>query len=198
MADIEEKKDKFSTAINHYAEEQRKKIEQEIEEYKKKELEETEIQVLTECYQLIQKELTQMRSRISHEVAKREMDSRRKLLEKRSGITSEVFSKATEKLKEFTAQDDYVSFLKKTAQQFAKVFGRPGVVIRLKADDRKYEAEIRSAFGFDCEFQTDGTIEIGGMRAFHPEMGIFADETLDSLLADQRGWFETHSGMTVI
>lgn len=198
MADIEEKKDKFSIAINHYAEEQRRKIEQEIEEYKKKELEETELQVLAECYQLIQKELTQMRSSISHEIAKREMDSRRTLLEKRGEITSEVISKVTEKLKAFTQQEEYVSFLKKTAQQFSKVFGRPGVVIRLRIEDQKYEAVIREAFGFDCEFQTDGTIEIGGMKAFHPEMGIFADETLDSLLADQQEWFETHSGMTVI
>lgn len=198
MADIEEKKDKFSIAINHYAEEQRRKIEKEIEEYKKKELEETEIQVLSECYQLIQKELTQMRSSISHEVAKREMDSRRKLLEKRSEITSGIFSKVTEKLKVFTQQDDYALFLKKTAQQFAKTFGRPGVVIRLRTEDQKYEASIREAYGFDCEFQTDGTIEIGGMKAFHPEMGIFADETLDTLLANQYDWFETHSGMTVV
>lgn len=198
MADIEEKKDKFSIAINHYAEEQRRKIEQEIEEYKKKELEETEIQVLSECYQLIQKELTQMRTNIFHEVAKREMDSRRKLLEKRSSITSDVFSKVTEKLKTFTQQDEYASFLIKTAKEFAKTFGQSGVIIRLKNEDQKYEASIREAFGLDCEFQTDGTIEIGGMKAYHPDMGIYADETLDTLLADQHEWFETHSGMTVI
>ncbi len=99
MADFEEKKDKFSLAINHYAEEQRKKIEQEISEYKKKELEETELQVLTECYQLIQKELAQMRVRISHENALREMESRRKLLQRRTEITSEVFAKVKENLK---------------------------------------------------------------------------------------------------
>ncbi len=53
-------------------------------------------------------------------------------------------------------------------------------------------------FGFDCEFQTDGTIEIGGIKAYHPEMGIFADETLDTLLTDQCDWFEANSGMTVV
>jgi V/A-type H+-transporting ATPase subunit E len=198
MADFEQRKDKFSIAINHYAEEQRKKIEQEIADYKKKELEETELQVLTECYQLIQKELSQMRIKISHENALREMESRRKLLQRRTEITSEVFTKVTEKLKEFTKQKEYLLFLQKTARQFAKTFGRPGVVIRLKADDQKYEAAIREAFGLDCEFQTDSTIEIGGIKAFHPDMGIFADETIDTLLTDQYGWFETNSGMTVV
>ncbi len=198
MADFEDRKDKFSTAINHYAEEQRNKIEQEISDYKKKELEETELQVLTECYQMIQKELSQMRIRISHENALREMDSRRKLLQRRKEITSEVFGKVKENLIGFTKSEAYLLFLQKTARQYAKTFGRPGVVIRLKADDVPHEAAIREALGFDCEFQVDGMVEIGGIKAYHPEMGIFADETLDTLLADQYGWFEANSGMTVV
>lgn len=198
MADFEEKKDKFSVAINHYAEEQRKKIELEIEDYKKKELEETELQVLTECYHLIQDELSQMSVKISHENALRELESRRKLLQRRAKITSEVFARVKDNLKNFTLQQEYVTFLQQTARQFSKAFGRSGVVIRLKADDLKYEAAIRKALGFDCEFQTDATIEIGGIKAFHPDMGIFADETLDTLLTDQYGWFETNSGMTVV
>ena len=198
MADFEDKKDKFSIAINHYAEEQRNKIEQEITDYKEKELEETELQVLTECYQLIQKELSQMRVKISHENALREMESRRRLLQRRAEITSEVFAKVKENLKDFTKQEEYSLFLQKTARQFAKTFGRPGVVIQLKADDVQYEAAIRQALGFDCEFQTDGTVEIGGIKAYHPDLGIFADETLDTLLTDQYDWFEANSGMTVV
>ena len=198
MADIEEKKDKFSAAINHYAEEQRQKIEQEIADYKKKELEETELQVLTECYHLIQDEMAQMRVRISHENAIREIESRRRLLQRRTEITAEVFSKVKENLKAFTAGKEYLAFLQKTARQFAETFGRQGVVIQLKPGDAQYELAVREAFGAGCKFQMDASIEIGGMKAFHPEMGIFADETLDTLLADQYGWFESNSGMTVV
>lgn len=198
MADIEEKKDKFYLAINHYAEEQREKIENEITEYKQKELEDTEIDVLTECYQMIQKEMAQMRNGISREMALREMDARRQLLEKRQKIMDEVFEKSAEKLKQFTQEDGYVRFLKRAAVKFAEVFGCPGVEIRIKAGDEKHEAAIREAFGSECTFQTDGSIEIGGLRACHPEMGILADETLDTLLTDQRRWFEEHSGMAVV
>lgn len=198
MADMEEKKDKFYLAINHYAEEQRKKIEEEIASYTQKELEETEVDVLTECYGMIQKEMAQMRGAISREMARREMDARRKLLEKRREITEAVFQKASEGLLEFAKTDGYAEFLKKAAGKFAGVFGRPGVVISLKPDDVKYEALIREAFGSDCSFQTDSTIEIGGLRAAHPDMGILADDTFDSLLEDQRGWFEGYSGMTVV
>ncbi len=198
MADLEEKKDKFSAAINHYAEEQRQKIENEISDYQKKELEGTELEVLSECYQLIQKEIAQMRNGISREMARREMDARRKLLDRRSQITDEVFGKAVQKLKEYTGSGEYLAFLKSAAAQFATFGIRPGVVIRMKAEDAEYQKEIRDAFGMDCEFQTDSTIEIGGLKAFQPKMGILADETLDTLLFDQRGWFEAHSGMNVI
>ncbi len=198
MADFEEKKDKFSTAINHYAEEQRQKIEKEIEEYKQKELDDAEIEVLTECYQMIQKETARMRSGIAREMSVRGMDSRRKLLEKRSHITADVFAKASQKLKEFTARKDYLDFLKKTASQFAEIFGQDGIVVRLRADDAKYEDSIQKALGLACEFQIDNTIKIGGLRALHTERGLLADQTLDSLLEDQREWFESHSGMTVV
>lgn len=198
MADIAEKKDKFSDAINHYAEEQRKQIEQEIKEYKQKELEEAEMQVLTECYQMIQKELAQMRVRISLENSRREMDARRRLLERRTAIMNAVFENAAEKLKAFTTQDGYLAFLQKTAKSFSETFHRSSVVIRLREADRKYEAEIRAALDGDCELQADDSIQIGGLKASNQEMGILADNTLDSLLADQRSWFEMNSGMAVI
>ena len=198
MADIDGKTDKFSAAINHYAEEQRKKIEQDIQDYKEKELKKTEMQVLTECYQLIQTELSQMRVKIAHENAIREMESRRKVLQRRTEITVEVFEKVKQNLREFTEKEAYPAFLQNTAANFSKAFGRPGVVIRLRAEDVKYESVIREAFGFDCAFMEDNSIEIGGLKASHPEMGIFADETLDTLLTNQYDWFEANSGMAVL
>ncbi|NLJ31589.1 MAG: hypothetical protein GX424_08325, partial [Clostridiales bacterium] len=53
----DEKVNKFYRAINHYAEEQRKKIEQDIAEYKRKELDDAEVDALTEAYHMIQKEM---------------------------------------------------------------------------------------------------------------------------------------------
>jgi V/A-type H+/Na+-transporting ATPase subunit E len=83
MANIEEKKDQFYMAINHYAEEQRKKIKEEIAAFKQKELYDAEMEVLTECYRMIQKEMAQMRTGISREMAIREMNLKRQLLEQR-------------------------------------------------------------------------------------------------------------------
>lgn len=198
MANTEEKKDKFYMAINHYAEEQRKKIEEEISAFKQKELNEAEMEVLTECYLMIQKEMAQMRSGISREMAVREINMKRQLLEQRQKITDDVFRRAADKLAEFVKTERYADFLKKTAQQFSKTFQEEGTILFLKPGDEKYEKDIRAAFQQPCSVQTLESIRIGGIRARNDKMGLAADATLDTLLESQREWFEEQSGMAVV
>lgn len=198
MAYIDEKKDKFYIAINHYAEEQRKKIEDEIASFKEKELSEAELEVLTECYLMIQKEMAQMRIGIAREMAVKEMELKQEVLEKRRKITEDVFRRAAEKLKEFTQTERYADFLKKAAGQFASTLREPGAVIFLKPGDEKHEEAIRESFGLPCTFQTLETIRIGGIRARNDGMGLSVDGTLDTLLENQKEWFEEQSGMAVV
>lgn len=198
MASTDEKKDKFYIAINHYAEEQRRKIQEEISAFKEKELGEAEIEVLTECYLMIQKEMTQMRSGISREMSMREMDLKRQLLEKRQKIADDVFRSATEKLVEFTKTDRYIEFLKQSAEQISKKLQGQDTIIFVKAGDEPHEEIIRSAFQHFCSFQTLNSIRIGGIQARNDGSGLFVDETLDTLLNNQRDWFEEQSGMAVV
>ena len=44
----------------------------------------------------------------------------------------------------------------------------------------------------------DCLLYTSGLRAYHAELGVMVDETLDSLLEDQRNWFEENSGMRVV
>ena len=191
MAVNDDKINKFYVAINHYAEEQRKKIEQEIDSFKRKELE-----VLTEAYRLIQKEMAEMRNGISKEMAQREMNVRKDLLSKRREITDEVFEQAKKALSEFTKEKGYADLLVKKAEILSKTFQKPGTVIRIRKEDEQYKELIQKAFGNDCEFKISDDIQIGGILAYNSEMGIAADETLDSLLEDE--WFEENSGMAVV
>ena len=111
----EEKLAKFHQAINHYAQEQRRKIEEEVADFKKRELEEAEDEVLVESYHLIQKEMADMRGRISREMAQREIAGRRALLEKRNQITREVFAAAAEILKKEAQGSGYAPLLDRFA-----------------------------------------------------------------------------------
>ncbi len=200
MASNKEKLSKFNQAINHYAEEQRRKIENEVSEYKRRQLDEAEQEVLTEAYRLIQKEMAEMRGGITREMAHREMDARRDLIEKRRTIMEDVFSGVRERLTEFTATEPYAALLEKEAKEIAAVLatGEGTPVLFLKPEDMKYEDRVRKAFGSVCEIRCAQDIELGGIRATNDAVGLTADATLDSGLEDQRVWFEENSGLAII
>ncbi|CAB1251229.1 putative V-type ATP synthase subunit E [Ruminococcaceae bacterium BL-6] len=193
-----EKINKFNLAINHYAQEQREKIEKEIAEYKRRELEEAEREVLNEAYRMIQKEMAAMRDGITRERAHREMAARKELLEKRRKITETVFRKAAERLRSFTETEKYAALLQKFARNLSGILPDTGTVLCLRPDDLKYGELLKKAFGGECTVQADREISIGGIRAYHTGRGIMADETLDTMLEAQRGWFEETSGMAVV
>ena len=157
----DEKIGKFYQAILHYGEEQRKKIEEEVAAFKQKELDEAEIGVLTEAYHLIQKEMAQMRSGIARELAQREMDGRRALLEQRRKIMEQVFSRAAEELRAYTQKPEYAALLQTYARNLSSAFQKEGTVILLRKEDAPYQQQIAEAFGQPCRFETDPTIQIG-------------------------------------
>ena len=134
----------------------------------------------------------------SKEMAARETDLKRHLLEKRQKITDDIFQRAREQLVEFTKTDLYADFLKKSVEQFAKALQQQDSVIFIKPADEKYEEIIRGAFQHSCSFQPSDSIHIGGIKARNESMGLLADNTLDTLLESQREWFEEQSGMAVV
>lgn len=203
----EEKLAKFHQAINHYAMEQREKIEQEVAAFKKKELEEASNEVLAEAYHLIQKEMAQMRGRISREMARREMDGRRALLEKRSRIAEKVFAQAADILRKETESDRYSALLTRYAKAAHDAFARRSedaglpfpedVVFLLNKKDQAFQETIRKAYGAPCVFREDSSILIGGFCAESPSLRLEIDSTLDSMLENQRDWFEEASQLSV-
>ncbi|NLJ31344.1 MAG: hypothetical protein GX424_07085, partial [Clostridiales bacterium] len=143
-------------------------------------------------------EMAEMRNSISREMAQRELASRRELLEQRQKITDKVFERAAAEIASFTKTPAYADMLVRFTAQLPEKLKKDGTVIYVKKEDAKYQKQIKAAFGGNCTFQNDSEIKIGGIRACNSEMGIMADETLDSLLEDQRTWFEENSEMSVV
>lgn len=71
------------------------------------------------------------------------------------------------------------------------------VVLSVREADLAYADALRAAFDRDCEVRADASIRIGGLKASCEAKGLLADDTLDSRLQDQRGWFLEHSGLTL-
>lgn len=194
----DEKVGKFQSAINHYATEQRNQIEREVKAYKARALAEAETEVLNEAYRMIQKEMAQMRNKIAREMALREQETRRSLLTRRREITAEVFSKAEAALQEFTTTPKYREFLTHAVKEAAPLFTAGDTVFCMRPADAKLQAAVKEAFGGPCTFVEEKKIHLGGLLVKSKKLGLTADQTLDAMLEDQRDWFETHSGLSIV
>lgn len=188
----------FLQAINKYAEEQRKQIQNEAEEFKKQEIAKAEDEILNDAYNLIQKEMADMRNSIASEISKKEMESRRKLFQKRQDITDEIFTKAKNKLIEFTKTDKYKELLIKYTKEMAKVLNKDDTILYVKEEDICFSDDIKKAFSNKCSVQASGNIVIGGIYGCNTQMGIVVDQTLDSKLDEQHTWFSENSGLKLI
>lgn len=197
MSVSDENRSKFLDAINKYAEEQRNKIEAEVELFKEQELEKAETDILSEAYALIQKEMNNMRQKIASETSRKAMEGRKELFGKRREITDRVFEAAKEKLAAYTATEAYPALLQKYAGALAEILPADGTVLTLRRQDEAYADLVKQAFGKGCTIAYSDDIRLGGLRAYHQELGRIADETLDSKLEDQREWFAANCGMTI-
>ena len=198
----QEKLDKFNVAIQHYALEQQKRIQEEVEAFQKKELEQAEDEVLQEAYGMIQKEMAAMRNRISREMAQRENEERKKLLKKRQSISEDVFRRVADRLLQFTKTEEYPLLLEKYAREAGQMLishkaENCSCEILVREEDLPFANRLQSALGLTATVRAEDSIQLGGLRVLCPEKKLEADSTLDTLLEEQKGWFEEMSGLSV-
>ena len=197
MPDIVSKTDNFLKAIEKYAAEQRSKLESEAEDFKEKELNKAEEDGLKEAYVLLQRKMLSINTSISSELSKAENASRKSIFVKRQEIEDKVFDRAKEKLLDYVKTDDYTKNLLQSAKEIADKLTANDVILSVNERDMKLKDSIITAFGRPCEVQISNDIVIGGMTGISREMGLLADETLDTRLSQQREWFCENSGLKV-
>ena len=98
----------------------------------------------------------------------------------------------------YTQTDTYPSLLEGYASSIAKTLTKPGTCLLVREADLVYADRIQKAFSLPCEVKADDSIVIGGIRGSNLEMGLVADETMDSKLEAQYEWFFANSGLTIV
>lgn len=192
------KESKFLDAINRYAEQQKAQIVREIDDYKNAKIEQATEQGLRDAYELIQGDIAKRKSAIVMDTTKREREMRAELFAARSQITEQVFGEASERLKAFTASSDYDAFLVRSAEVITRTFGENACTVYLRPDDECKRALIKDQFPDGTSFESDPDINIGGIKAFCRQTGIYADDTIDTRLSDQHDWFISNAGLKVV
>lgn len=194
----ENKTDNFLKAIKKYAKAQKKSMRYEVNQLKTERLKEAEEKGKKDKDALIREKLTEKHNSMTAQLAKKTQEGQKKLYIERSAMTDEVFELAAEKLVAFTQSDKYEPELFDGAKAVAELFGENDCVVYVKESDMSYGDKIKSFFGGNAEVAADETIKIGGVKGFCKSMGIIADETLDSKLEEQRGWFVENAELSVL
>ncbi len=197
MSMEETKTSKFLEAISKYAKEQRDKLNREAQLIREQEEIRIEDEILSDAYNLIQREMAAMKIEISNECSKKEFAGRRQLFEKRMSIMEKVFKKAEQKLLEYSQSDKYKSLLLKSVNNIAEISKNEGMTLYIKPEDEYLASEIKEAFPGKCDVKLDNHIKIGGIRGYDKEKGVIIDETMDSKLNDQREWFTENSELMI-
>ena len=191
------KESKFLDAINKYAEQQKAQITQEIEDYKNTKIEQATEQGLQDAYDLIREDISRRKAVIVNDLAKKELALRNELFTERQTLADKVFDEAKQKLVAFTETDDYNRFLGRSLAEIKVKCGTARCDIAIAPTDEDKRGLIADVFP-DARITADPHIQIGGVKANCPELGILMDDTLDSRLEEQRGWFIETCSMKVV
>lgn len=172
-------------------------IKSEVEQLKKLEMELATDNELSRNYNYIQKKSGEIKQKYTGEVAKFSLDSKRKVLEERNKMTSEVFNSVKERLLDFVNSADYEKYLTKKLSEFDSVNGLAGTVIFVSQKDFELVSKIKENLKFDCEVSKNASIEIGGFAVKSEEKSAYYDETLDQKLDEQKAYFIENSGLAI-
>lgn len=192
------KTDNFLKAIKKYAKAQKTAMEGEVRQLKAERLKEAEEKAKRDSERLKKDKLYETHNRRTAMLASKTQEGQKKLFIERSKMTEEIFSLAAEKLNSYTKTAEYSEKLKNSAKEVAELFGSRDCVLFLNERDLGAADSLKAYFDGSVEVKEDKTIKIGGLKGYCESMGIIADETLDTKLEAQRGWFVENAGLSVL
>lgn len=189
--------EKFTSAVLSDAEAQRARIMTEIEEYRQKEMQRAEEDVLHEAYNLIQGEIANIRNKQSREISLAELEGRRKLLTLREEITQKVFKEAADRIAAYTQTDAYSDWLCTALQKSSASMVEGELLIEVKRGEHTPSDRLIQATGRKASVKEVPGIAIGGFILVNNDKGFVIDETLDLKLHNEKDWFAASSGLTL-
>ena len=187
----------FLKAIRKYNEEERAKIVSEMETKKAEAVKAAEEEGKASAEKYIKKLLSAEQADITGKYAVKNVEAQGELYKARDKMVSEIFERCSAKLTEYTASPEYRDKLLSYAKEVADTFGNNSCTVYVKADDLKFENDIKAVFQGDVEIKSDINIRIGGLRGYCEKLEIVADNTLDSKLENKKSWFVENADLKI-
>ena len=188
----------FLSVIDKYTKRQRAKT---IEEFKKQEdleIKKAEDEIIEDVNTMLDRELIEMKNKISIEVSRKELEERKSFYRRRKDIMKDMFKECRKRLIEFSKSEEYKQSLKQYTHEIIKTLDSQDIILYVKEDDLKYMEIIQKEFTDKFEIKTAKDIIIGGIRGYSQIKRLIADETLDAKLKEQEDWASEKFGILLV
>ena len=193
MINEKEKTDIFLNNINQDADELCQKIRSDVDSYVAGELSKARALAHEQVKTFKKSEIDRLNEENNAGFSELEAQETKKLLDRRTQITDEIFGRALKEIEKFTDSADYLAFLKKSITEIKSQLGEETTII-LRPEDKKYESELSALC---TEIKYDSSITLGGCKAENLSVGILADDTLSARLEEAKTHFYKTSGMSI-
>ena len=117
--------------------------------------------------------------------------------EKQLAIRDSVIARAESRIAEFAAGEEYPAFLRSSAARLCKALPAGAMQVFLCTRDLSYVGQLAPLFPEGTVFTEDASIRLGGLRAVSHDGRVTADDTLDTLLAEQKRRFAETAGLDI-
>ena len=154
-------------------------------------------EVKNEVAQQMKKEMAQLSTNASMNTSLKQSQRKHQLLKKREQYVTEIFTEARGKLVAFTKLEEYKHHVIQRVKQVSKQYQMDNVILYVRQEDLHFKEDIIKAYGSEIEITATTTIGIGGFIIENKAEGIVLDESLDTVLENQKEWFYRTSGFII-
>ena len=187
----------FVSSIRTRAEQESGAIRTEAEKLRSAELEAERLLLAKEREKIInaaQEEAQKDAGRVLSEAVR---TSAAAISEKQLEIRDSVFARAESRIAEFAAGEEYPAFLQASAARLCKALPAGALQVFLCPRDLSYTKLLAPLFPEGTVFTEDASIRLGGLRAASSDGRVTADDTLDTLLTEQKRRFAETAGLDI-
>ena len=197
MSHTDQRIDQIGSSIREQVQQQSREIIERADARRKQELDDYQSQLVDSMFQMVQKEVAQLRQKALGNIAGAERAAYRALLSRRQELTALLFVRAADRLKEYSGSPAYKEWLLSAASAHRDTCGHTGSVLHLRGADMAFADEIAAKLP-GCQVREDAEIRLGGFKLYNESARICIDETLEARLEEQKPWFLSHCGLRVM
>ena len=188
----------FLSAIEKHAKMQKAEIEQEIEEFRTREINEGKEKALKDAYYLIQEELNSKKSSIISDYSLKASDLKKDLYLTRIKMSEKIRDDVTERLISFSKSKEYKKYITDSCEKIRETVQDKECTVYIKEDEDETIKQLISDKLDVRDFITDREISIGGIKVYVGDMGILLDDSLNSRLDEEMDKFIQTCDLKVI